>query len=312
MMLSMHLTHILRADLNLIPVLAALLDERHVSRAAGRLGMSQPATSRALQRLRSLLGDPLLIRERDGYRLTARAQILHTQLGTVLPALEALVSPDSFEPAGSTTPVQLVGTDFAVRRFGPAICRRLGADAPQAPVRFHSWRYDTMADQIRSGNVDLGLFGGFAPDDLSVGELLTERFVCVVDVDHPAAGSEFTLRDYLRQRHLVIDVAEGRQPDVDLPLRALGAQRRAAVVVPYHLAVPALLAGTDLVATVPITLAQGWPQLYPVRLLGAPVQVRELEYRMIWHRAYDDDRRHRWLRSVVRDAVALSAPTAPP
>ena len=79
--------HTLRADLNLVPALAVLLEERHISRAAARLGLSQPATSRALQRLRALLGDPLLIRERDGYRLTARAQVLREQLDLVLPAL---------------------------------------------------------------------------------------------------------------------------------------------------------------------------------------------------------------------------------
>ncbi|MFB1294329.1 LysR family transcriptional regulator [Mycobacterium sp. pW049] len=126
----MHVMHTLRADLNLVPALAVLLDERHISRSANRLGLSQPATSRALQRLRNLLGDELLVRDRDGYRLTARAEVLRAQLAEVLPALEALVAPDSFDPASASTPIDIAGTDFAVHTYGAAICARLMAESP--------------------------------------------------------------------------------------------------------------------------------------------------------------------------------------
>lgn len=304
MMISMHVLHTLRADLNLVPALAVLLDERHISRSATRLGLSQPATSRALQRLRNLLGDELLVRDRDGYRLTARAHALHAQLAEVLPALEALVSPDSFDPASANTPVDIACTDFAVHTYGAAICARLAADAPDAPIRFHSWRFETAAEQIHSGSVDLGLFGGFMASDLTSSELLTERFVCVADADHPTLGSDLGLEEYCRLRHLVVDVADGIQPDVDLPLRAQGRTRTAAVTVPYHSAVPLILAGTDLVATIPASLASGWTRAYNIRIIDAPKEFRQLPYRMIWHPAYDNDRRHSWLRSAVRAAVA--------
>lgn len=299
----MQLTHVLRADLNLVPALAALLEERHVSRASARLGLSQPATSRALQRLRSLLGDPLLIREPDGYRLTPRAEGLRAQLEDVLPALEALVGPESFDPASATLPINLASTDFAVHTYGAAICHRLLHESPLASVRFHSWRYDTMAEQIRRGSVDLGLYGEFAPSDLSSADLRNERFVCVVDIEHPCTTGQFTLTEYSRLRHLVVDVHDGAQPDVDNRLRLLGAERAAVVTVPYHAAVPQILAGSDLVATIPASLALRWPDTYPVRIIAAPSQIRRLAYRMVWHRAYDDDGRHRWLRSIVRAAV---------
>ena len=228
----MQMTHVLRADLNLVPALAALLEERHVSRASARLGLSQPAMSRALQRLRSLMGDPLLIRDPDGYRLTPRAEALRAQLEEVLPALEALLGPESFDPASATLPIQLVGTDFAVTTYGPTICHRLLHESPLASVRFHSWRYDTMAEQIRRGNVDLGLYGGYAPDDLSTAEVVRERFVCVVGAGHPSAGVPgFTLTEYAQLRHLVVDVADGVQPDIDYRLHSLGADRAAAVLL---------------------------------------------------------------------------------
>ncbi|WNG87271.1 LysR family transcriptional regulator [Mycobacterium sp. ITM-2016-00317] len=306
----MHVLHTLRADLNLVPALAILLEERHISRAAARLGLSQPATSRALQRLRSLLGDPLLIRERDGYRLTARAQILRDQLEGVLPALEALVSPDDFDPAVSTTEIHLAGTDFAVQTYGPAICATLMHESPGSGVRFHSWRYDSMAEAIHRGRVELGLFGVHSSGDLSAADLLTEQFVCVVDADHPATGPALMLAEYCRLRHLVIDVTDGLQPDVDLPLQERGLRRRAMVTVPYHSVVPLILAGTDLVATIPASLARQWPAGHRVRILQAPAEVRRLTYRMVWHPAYDNDRRHRWLRSTVRTA-ALTAGATP-
>ncbi len=300
----MHVLHTLRADLNLVPVLAVLLDERHISRSATRLGLSQPATSRALQRLRNLLGDELLIRDRDGYRLTARAHALSAQVAEILPALEALVAPDSFDPASADAPVDIAGTDFAVHTYGAAICARLAADSPSTPIRFHSWRFETAAEQIHHGSVDLGLFGGFMASDLRSSELLTERFVCVADADHPTIESGLSLDEYCRLRHLVVDVADGIQPDVDLPLRELGRQRTPTVTVPYHSAVPLILAGTDLVATIPESLANLWSPVHGIRIIDAPNEFRQLPYRMIWHPAYDNDRRHSWLRSAVRAAVA--------
>ncbi len=309
MILGMHVMHTLRADLNLVPALAVLLDERHISRSAARLGLSQPATSRALQRLRNLLGDELLVRDRDGYRLTARAQALRAQLAEVLPALEALVAPDSFDPAAASVPVNIAGTDFAVHTYGAAICARLMAESPDAAIRFHSWRFDTAAEQIHRGSVELGLFGGYTPSDLASAELLTERFVCVADDDHPTVGAQLSLDEYCRLRHLIVDVADGIQPDVDLPLHALGRRRAPAVTVPYHSAVPLILAGTDLVATIPASLADRWPLAHHVRIITAPREFRRLPYRMIWHPAYNDDRRHRWLRSAVRAAVLGSGAT---
>src|SRR5262249_8837408 len=155
--------------------------------------------SRALQRLRSALGDPLLVREPDGYRLTARAQTLHGQLDALIPLLEVLVSPETFDPSTSNQPIRLASTDFAVLTWGRRICQNILDVAPMTAVQFHSWRYETMAEQIRRGAIDVGLYGGYAPSDLSTEELITEKFVCVVAEGHPLAlRSRITLDDYRR------------------------------------------------------------------------------------------------------------------
>lgn len=300
----MNMTHILRADLNLIPALVALLDERHISRAAERIGLSQPAMSRALQRLRSALGDPLLIRGPDGYGLTARAQALQVQLDTLVPLLEALTSPQSFDPGTSSQPIRLACTDFAVLAWGRAISHTFLAAAPSTAVRFHSWRYDTMAEHIQRAGVDVGLYGGYSQPDMSTEELTTETFVCVLAADHPLAGRpHITLGDYGDFGHIVVDVADGVQPDIDYRLKKLGAPRKAIITVPYHAVIPELLADTDLIATVPAPLASTWAAAEAVTVTGAPTEIGTMPYRMIWHPAFDDDSRHRWIRSVLRATI---------
>jgi DNA-binding transcriptional LysR family regulator len=308
----MRMTHIDRVDLNLIPPLVALLEERQVSRAAERIGLSQPAMSRALQRLRRLLDDPLLIRDATGYRLTARAESIQNQLGTVLPQLETLFAPEHFDPRTASAPVHLAATDYAVQAFGPAICHELLRQSAAAPVRFHSWSHETVAEQIRDSGVDLGLYGGYTTAELNSEELLVERFVCVVAAGHPLAnGDGVALADYRRARHVIVDVHDGVQPDIDLPLAKLRSTRQAAVTVPYHAVAAQLLPGTDLVATLPSHCVKSLTLANDLRVLRAPEEIATMAYRMVWHPAFDNDARHQWLRGVVRNAVRRTLNVVP-
>ncbi|CRZ17383.1 LysR family transcriptional regulator [Mycolicibacterium neworleansense] len=295
--------HIGGVDLNLIPPLLALLEERQVSRAAERVGLSQPAMSRALQRLRRLLGDPLLVRDSAGYRLTARAESIRTQLVAVLPQLETLFAPDHFDPKSATAPVRLAATDYAVQAFGPAICQAVLRQST-APVRFRSWSHESVAEQIRDSGVDLGLFGGYTTADLHSEELLVERFVCLLASDHPLAGHDsIALADYVRARHVIVDVHNGVQPDIDHPLQKLGYPRQAAVIVPYHSVAAQLLPGTDLIATLPSQCVSTLISASEFQVLNAPEEIATMAYRMVWHPGLDNDARHQWLRGVVRTAV---------
>lgn len=226
----------------------------------------------------------------------------------LIPQLEALVSADTFDPRRASQPVDLAGTDFAVQAYGAEICRQVIHQSPATTVRFHSWRFDTMAEQIRRGVADLGLYGGYAAPDLHTEELLVERFACVVADDHPLAGHPtVTLGEHFRFGHIVIDVEDGLQPDIDFPLQSLDLHRTPTVTVPYHGVVPQLLNSTRLIATVPATLAETWPGRYPVTVLPAPTEIATMPYRMIWHPAFTNDRRHQWLRAVIRSAVAATA-----
>ena len=180
----MRVDYILRADLNLLPALAALLDERQVSRAAARVGMSQPAMSRTLQRLRDVLGDDLLVRGRGGYQLTPRAERIQRQVAELLPQLDNLFSDQAFAPATATDVFRLSGTDYATTILGPALFQQVFRQAPHATLSFETWQ-DGVFDDMERGALDLVLYGLAPRAGMRSEELFEERFVCVMSPEHP-------------------------------------------------------------------------------------------------------------------------------
>jgi DNA-binding transcriptional LysR family regulator len=292
-------TQLQRVDLNLLVALAALLDERHVSRAADRIGLSQPATSRALQRLRRTLDDELLVRTRDGYQLTPRAERIQRELAGILPRLEVLFGTEGFDPATASDSFQLMGTDFTTSVLGPGLSRRLFREAPRAAVTFRQWHNGVFED-VSHGLVDLA-FAAVAVDLSLRSELLfEERFVCLMAADHPLADREtLSLDDFLGAAHVMVDVLQGEQSAVDRRLTELGRHRSAALSVPYHSAAVLAVPGTPLVATLPARLLSTLDDP-ALAVVNAPAEVEPMPYLMTWHPRLDDDPAQRWLRDLVR------------
>jgi DNA-binding transcriptional LysR family regulator len=302
----MRTTRLQRVDLNLLVALAVLLEERHVSRAADRIGLSQPATSRALQRLRGTLGDELLVRTRDGYRLTPRAERIQQELALLVPRLEILFGGESFDPATSTDRFRLAGTDYAAAVFAPGLARRLHEQAPGAALHFGTW--DTGAvEHVERGLVDL-TFYGFPPGPSVRSELLfEERFACLLAAGHPLAGrTSLTLDEFLSAAHVLVEVQRGETPAIDRALTGLGRPRRVALTVPYHSTAVAAVPGTPLVATLPRRLLAAAADDPAVRIVGAPPEIETMPYLMVWHPRLDDDPAQRWLRDLVRVVAAES------
>ena len=299
----MQTANINRVDLNLLSPLIALLEEKQISRAAARVGLSQPAMSRALQRLRRVLDDELLVRTDGGFQLTPRARRIRAQLVSVVPQLDAVFAGDTFEPGQAALDVQLAGSDYIVSVLAPLVHRRVHAASDMSTVRFRQW-HPRVFDDVESGELDLVFFGGPAPPRLEVAELFTEQFVCVVDGAHPLAGRDaLDLDTYLACRHVVIDIVDGTQPAVDLALGALGVTRRVSLVVPFHAAGLQAVAGTDLVLTFPALLVDSCVDRSSMRVIKPPSQIQTLNYSMAWHPLVHDDPRHTWLRDVVTAAA---------
>jgi DNA-binding transcriptional LysR family regulator len=296
-------TQLQRVDLNLLVALAVLLEERHVSRAADRIGLSQPATSRALQRLRRTLDDELLVRTRDGYQLTPRAERIQQELAGILPRLEVMFGAEHFDPETATDSFRLMGTDFTTSVLGPGLLRRMFREAPDTSMTFAQW-HDGVFEDVSHGLVDLA-FAAVSVDPSLHSELLfEERFVCLMSATNPLADREaMTLDDFLGASHVMVDVLRGEQSAVDRRLTELGHHRRAALSVPYHTAAVLAVPETHLVATLPSRLLSTLDNS-AVRVVPAPPEVAPMPYLMTWHPRLDDDPAQRWLRDLVRVVAA--------
>jgi DNA-binding transcriptional LysR family regulator len=286
-----------QVDLNLLLPLAALLDERHVSRAAERAGLSQPAMSRALGRLRATLGDELLVRAGGGYELTPRGERFQRDLAVLLPRLRELVADAPFSPEEAAETFRVAGTDYAAYVIVPALVRRFFAASPHSQLRLGGW-HPELFDDLDRGRTHLLFRVAAPPGSLRSEELFTDRFVCVVAADHPlAAAPRVTLRDYLHHRH--IQVSYAGQAGVDAPLA--GGRRTIGLSVPYFGAALAAVAETGLVATLPQRLVAAQPLAEDrVRVVPAPSEFEPLQFRMVWHPRLDDDPAQQWLRELVR------------
>lgn len=297
-------TQLQNLDLNLLPALIALLEERQISRAATRTGLSQPAMSRALQRLRRTLGDDLLVRAHGQYRLTPRAERIREQLAVVVPQLGDIFTPDAFDPAELGQVIHVCGSDYAAATVGTPLARHLSEAAPRAVLRLHAWHGNAF-EQLASGDLDLAFFGAQPPAPLLSAPLFEDRFVCVVADTHPLRGRRaLDLAEYLTYRHLVIDITDGTQPAIDHVLAARGTPRTVATVTPFHTVAPDVLAGTSLILTYPQRLVGVFSDPARTWIVAAPPEIDTMTYRMAWHPRLDSDPAHRWLRGTVRTVAA--------
>ena len=304
-MTSMRRVQLTSVDLNLVPMLAALLGERSVTRAAATVGLSQSAMSRALARLRRLLDDELLVRGGDGYELTPVAEELLLQLGEVVPRLHRMFLDREYDPAAATREFRMAGDDEALATFGAAVSAAVLAAAPGASLRFLPW-HSRIARELVESRIDLLFHGTRLDHPITSRLLLSDETVCVVDRGHPLAGAtSLTMEQYLGCDHLVIDVVDGTQPSIDAVLAAHGRVRRARLTLPHHSAAPAAVIGTDLVLSVPSRLLTETPEL---RVLRAPADVRDLPRFVSWHSRQDHNKGHRWLRETAIGAITGARP----
>ncbi len=291
-------------DLNLLVSLQALLEERHVTRAADRLDISQPAMSAGLARLRALLGDQILVRGPHGLGLTPRAEALVAQLRPVMAGIEQMVAPtDGFVPATSRRTFSLIGTDFVEYALLPELVARLSRDAPGVQLMFKGPDFRHLEERMASGELDLAIgHCPDAPDPLIRRAAFTEPFVCVARRGHPAiADAPLSLETYAELQHAqVLPQDSPVYGDVvDAALAAAGLVRKVAVWQPSFLAVVAVVARTALIATVPARVAALMAPSLPVAIHPLPLALPPSEIALYWHPRCRDDAGHGWFRQLV-------------
>lgn len=304
-MMTMQPVHLEGLDLNLLVALRALLTERHVTRAAARVGLSQPAMSHALSRLRELLGDPLLVRTPSGMRPTPRAEAMTAPLERALEDIGRLISsPAPFEPRLSTRKFRIASNDYMELVLFPRLLRRLWIEAPGIDVRIINLGDEANAD-LAEGRLDLamGVVGQIASPDgprgLRSRDLVSDGFVCVVREAHPVVKKRLSLDDFVAMPHALVAPRGAQGSVVDSALARIGKKRRVAVEIPHFLVAPHVVRETDLVLTLAARVALSLAPLLGLRQLAPPLELPGFTMTMVWHERQHVDPAHVWLRDLI-------------
>jgi DNA-binding transcriptional LysR family regulator len=293
-------------DLNLLRAFDAVLREGSVTAAAERLGLSQPAMSNALSRLRRLLGDPLFMRTPGGMRPTPFAQQFAAPVQQALDLIRASFSQQAgFDPGTSDRIFRLQLTDVGEIAFLPPLLERLQRDAPLVRVETQQLPQDEVSDALASGEVDVAV--GFLPE-LSAGmvqkRLFRDRYVCLVRADHPTIGSRLTLAQFLAATHVLVSSRGSAHEIVEQTLRNQGLVRRIALRVPHFTVVPMILARTDHMVIVPEGLVAAITPFGRFKSLKPPVDIPALDVKVHWHERFDQDPGIAWLARVLVELYA--------
>lgn len=293
-----------QSDVGLLIALDILLEENSVTAAAHRLGISQPAMSAQLARLRTLFNDPLLTA--SGRRLvpTARALEIRQPLRGLLADLDLLVRESSqFDPATADRTFRLIGTDYVHAVFSTQLLQTLAQEAPQTRLALLPFDPPAVWPQLEQDAADLAMVTGIAPPDARRRHGLTEQFTVIQRKGHPRGMAPFTLDTFCEVEHALISPEGGGFfGATDRVLAEYGRTRRIACSVPSFLLAPALVAGSDLVALIPARLAALYDGL--VDRFDPPFSSPDFAVDVLWHPRRQADPAHIWLRSRVAQIAA--------
>lgn len=290
-----------RIDLNLLRVFDQVMKQRQVSRAAQALGLSQPAVSNALRRLRTMLGDELFVRTPAGMQATAYALRIGPAVSQALALVDgALAAPSPFEPARDERAFTLAMTDVGQIYFLPALVPALAREAPGVSLRITGVAGAALAEAMATGQVALAL--GWLPD-LRAGfyqqALFRQAYVCLMRRGHPGLAGALDRTAFLAFDHVRIEALGTGHTQVDDQLARRGLQRRIRLVVPDYVALGHVLASTDLVATVPERFAQRVCSALPLATRPLPVRLAPTAIHQVWHARAHRDPAQQWLRTLV-------------
>lgn len=289
-------------DLNLLVALDALLAEGNVTRAAQRLGLSQPAMSHALNRLRALLDDPILVRTPRGMVPTPRAEELAPAIRAALDDIDrALRGRPAFDPSTSTRSFTIAAVDHGELVILPPLLARIAVEAPGIDLLVRPLRLDLIESELESGAVDLAFGVLNAGDNFATfrQRLFHESFVCLVRADHPTVGETLTLDEFVALDHALVGPRGRRGGFVDTELQKLGLTRRVALMVPHFLVAPMVLAKSDLILTVPERIARAFAAILPLRVVPTPLPLKGFDVSQLWHERQSHDAAHAWLRGLI-------------
>jgi DNA-binding transcriptional LysR family regulator len=293
-------------DLNLLVVLDALLDEAHVSRAAHRLNLSQPAVSSALQRCRDLFGDRLLERGRGGMTRTPLAEALRAPLRSILAEVESFLDPKELPFDRIERVVRITTADDPTAQLASPLVESLARTAPGITVVFRPWLgQDAVARELLDGDTDLAIaVFDREIENVEIRTLFDAEYVVAMRKGHPAAAA-FDLAAWLAYPHVVVSGRGDLRTPLDPHLAAIGYRRRVGLVVPSFQLVPSVLVATDMMAMLPRQSLAAHAHLDMV-VFPPPVSIDGFTLRVAWHARQNLDRAVQHVCGIVREAFDLA------
>jgi DNA-binding transcriptional LysR family regulator len=285
-------------DLNLLRVFEAVLRERGVTPAAAGLGLTQPAVSNALARLRGLFGDPLFVRTPAGMEATPFARELAEPVRQALALLEAaLAHGPGFDPASSTRAFRFYMSDLGQIEFLPPVIERVQRAAPGVRLEAVALEVDDIGDALATGALDLavGFLPGLGPP-VRRRALFRDPYRCLMRADHPIKA--LTRRKFQEASHALVTYRGGHRV-VEEALERAGLARRIALRLPHFTVVPMVLERTDLICTLPARVARVFERRGGLKSLAPPVPIPPADVAVHWHERFEADPGNRWLRELV-------------
>lgn len=286
-----------RIDLNLYRVFDAIYQEGSLTRAGEVLHLTQPAVSNALARLRAVYDDPLFVRTAGGMVATPIAESIVADIRNALQMLDDSLKPGAaFEPQRARRRFRLSAGDQTAAMLAPRLVREIAACGSGIELEILPLRRASAAQELASGQID------FALDALPLSDpqllsmvVLQEEMVCAVRQGHPQVGERLSLAQYLALSHVHASSRRKGSGLIDLALRRLGKQRRIALRLPYHLSLPHVVAGTDLAAAIPRSLAVA----HALHAVPLPFSTPPAEIFAYWHKSANLDRGNQWFRELL-------------
>jgi DNA-binding transcriptional LysR family regulator len=291
-------------DLNLLVAFDAILKERNITLAAHRVGLSQPAMSSALGRLRRTFNDALFVRTGHGMQPTPYAELLAPPIQRACELIAgSLQIGAAFQPETATRTFSFYMTDIGEAVFLPRLIAALAQRGPKIKVRVLRVPARGAQEAMAAGDVDIAI--GLFPD-LKAGffqqRLYRDQFVCVLRADRFRTMGPLTIEALADLRHAAIESAgTGHEAAVERAFARHRLQRRIALTIPHFMALPAIIAQTDLIVTVPRRLAQTFASFPNVALTEAPIRIPSFDIRQHWHKRYHHDDANKWMRRLLAD-----------
>ncbi|MCX6123893.1 MAG: LysR family transcriptional regulator [Proteobacteria bacterium] len=293
-------------DLNLLRLFQEIYDSKSISIAAKRIGITQPAVSNALRRMRLALKDELFVPTSEGMLATVFAETVAAKVLPLLREIDAeLIGAGPFDPATWSQVMRFGVTDYAVTTITQQLIPNLMAQAPNGRIHQIVMKDRNPHDELTTGALDLAI-GSFTkePANFYQKELYTDSFAVITRKNHPILGrKKINAEYYAAAQHLLIAPWGSAWGAVDHSLSQIGLSRVIHITVPYFDAAPGIIANSNLISTVPRQLALKWREQFNLQLLEPPISISDFSISMLWHRRTHKSPAHEWVRKAVANST---------